>query len=92
MEIASSPVVAINRAIALSMIKGPEAALSELEGLDGRKAIGRYLPYHMTVGDLEMRSGRRKAAREAFARALTLPMSQQERRLVEAKLNHAADA
>jgi RNA polymerase sigma-70 factor (ECF subfamily) len=92
MEIAPSPVVAINRAIALSMIKGPEAALSELEGLDGRKSIGRYLPYHMTVGDLEMRSGRRKAAREAFARALNLPMSQQERRLVEEKLSHAADA
>ncbi len=92
MEIVPSPVIAINRAIVLSMINGPEAALSEIKGLDGQKAIGRYLPYHMTIGDLEMRSGRRAAAREAFARALALPMSQQERRLVEAKLNHAADA
>lgn len=91
-EIAPSPVVAINRAIALSMIQGPAAALAALEGLDGQKAIGRYLPYHMTIGELEMRSGRRAAAREAFARALALPMSSQERRLVEAKLNHAADA
>jgi predicted RNA polymerase sigma factor len=86
-EIAPSPVVAINRAIALSMTKGPEAALAELEGLERQKAIARYLPYHMTVVDLEMRSGRRQAAREAFARALALPMSQQERRLVETKLN-----
>jgi hypothetical protein len=59
----------INRAIALSMVKGPAAALAALEGLDGQKAIGRYLPYHMTIGDLEMRSGRRAASREAFARA-----------------------
>lgn len=91
-EVAPSPVVAINRAIAVSMVTGPEAALAELEMLDGQKAIERYLPYHMTIGDLEMRSGRRAAAREAFARALALPMSSQERRLVEAKLNHAADA
>jgi RNA polymerase sigma-70 factor, ECF subfamily len=91
-EIVPSPVVAINRAIALSMVRGPQAGLAELEGLEREKAVGRYLPYHMTVGDLEMRSGRRAAARAAFARALALPMSGQERRLVEAKLAHAADA
>jgi RNA polymerase sigma-70 factor, ECF subfamily len=91
-EIAPSPVVAINRAVALSMIKGPEAALAELAGVGGQKSIERYLPYHLTVGELELRSGKRIAAREAFARALELPMSQQERRLVEAKLNRAADA
>jgi len=29
--------------------------MAALEGLDGQKSIGRNLPYHMTVGDLEMR-------------------------------------
>lgn len=92
MEIAPSPVVAINRAVALSMVQGPEAALAALRGLDAQKGVGRYLPYHMTIGELEMRCGRRQAAREAFASALALPMSAQERKFVEAKFNQAADA
>ena len=92
MEIAPSPVVAINRAIAVSMNRGPEAALADLEGFREQKAMARYLPYHMTVSDLEMRSGHRQAAREAIARALQLPMPAQERMLVEAKLGRAADA
>ncbi len=52
----------------------------------------RYLPYHMTMGDLALRSGRRQAARQAFSRALALPMSTQERRLVEPKLRGVTDA
>lgn len=91
-EVAPSPVVAINRAIALSMVEGADAALAALHGLGGEKAVGRYLPYHMAIGDLELRRGRRQAAREAFQRALTLSMSAQTRRLVEAKLTQAADA
>lgn len=91
-EVAPSPVVAINRAIALSMVEGADAALEALHGLEGEKAVGRYLPYHMTIGDLELKRGRRQAAREAFQRALALSMSTQERRLVEAKLTQAADA
>ncbi|MBP6011577.1 MAG: hypothetical protein KBA31_05050 [Alphaproteobacteria bacterium] len=91
-EIAPSPVVAINRAIALSMVKGADAALEALHGLEEQKAVGRYLPYHMTIGDLELKRGRRQAARAAFQRALALSMSTQERRLVEARLTQAADA
>lgn len=91
-EVSPSPVVAINRAIALSMVEGPEAALGVLRALPEQKAIERYLPFHMTIGELELRSGRRQAAREAFTRALALPMSAQERRFVEAKLSSAADA
>ncbi len=89
---APSPVVAINRAVALSMVEGADAALEALQGLEGQKAVGRYLPYHTTIGDLELKRGRRQAAREAFQRALALSMSTQERRLVEAKLTQAADA
>jgi RNA polymerase sigma-70 factor (ECF subfamily) len=91
-DMGPSPVVAINRAIAVSMVEGPEAALAALSGLSAHKAIERYLPYHMTIGELELRSGRRQAARDAFTRALALPMSAQERRFVETKLSSAADA
>jgi RNA polymerase sigma-70 factor (ECF subfamily) len=91
-EIAPSPVVVVNRAIAMSMERGAQAALEALAPLAGQKAVSRYLPYHMAVGDLEMRRGERAAARAAFMRALALPMSAQERRLVEAKLQRASDA
>lgn len=91
-QIAPSPVVAINRAIALSMTRGAEAGLEALAPLGAQKAVHRYLPYHLAIGDLELKRGMRAAARIAFARALDLPMSAQERKLVEAKLQRASDA
>lgn len=91
-EIQPSPVVALNRAIAVAMADGAEAGLDALKPLSREKAMGQYLPYHLTVGDLEARAGRRSAARDAFQRALALPMSGQERKLVEMKLLRASDA
>jgi RNA polymerase sigma-70 factor (ECF subfamily) len=91
-EVQPSPVVAVNRAIALAMCDGAQAGLDALKPLAGEKAMARYLPYHLAVGDLEARAGRRAAARAALARALALPMSAQERKLVEMKLQHASDA
>ncbi len=82
----------MNRAIALAMSNGAEAGLDALKALQSEKSMGRYLPYHLAVGDLEARAGRRPAAREAFRRALALPMSGQERKLVEMKLLRASDA
>lgn len=91
-EIAPSPVVTINRAVALSMTRGPEAGLEVLAPLGGQKTVARYLPYHLAIGDLQLKRGARAAARKAFAKALALPMSRQERKLVEGKLQRASDA
>ena len=87
-----SPVVTLNRAIALAMWQGAEAGLEALKPLAGENGMARYLPYHLALGDLEARAGRRAAARAAFERALALPMSRQERKLVEKKLLQASDA
>ena len=87
-----SPVVEINRAIALARAQRAEAGLEALKPLAAEKTMKRYLPYHMAIGDLELRRGARAAARAAFAHALTLPMSAPERRLVETKLTRAGDA
>jgi RNA polymerase sigma-70 factor (ECF subfamily) len=89
--IAPSSVVAINRAIAVGMLRGAEAGLEALAPLAGDKVVARYLPYHLAIGDLELRRGCAKAARAAFARALDLPMSAQERKLIEAKVKRASD-
>nr|WP_027942630.1 DUF6596 domain-containing protein [Amycolatopsis taiwanensis] len=67
-----SPVVALNRAVAVSMVDGPEAALTEVEALeaDGRLATYRYL--HATKADLLHRLGRDAEAVEAYQAALAL--------------------
>ena len=67
-----SPVVALNRAVALSMVDGPEAALAEVEALerDGRLAGYRYLP--ATRADLLHRLGRHAEAADAYRAALAL--------------------
>jgi RNA polymerase sigma-70 factor, ECF subfamily len=67
-----SPVVALNRAVAVSMVDGPAAALAEVEALerDGRLAGYRYLP--ATKADLLHRLGRHAEAVHAYQAALAL--------------------
>jgi RNA polymerase sigma-70 factor (ECF subfamily) len=67
-----SPVVALNRAIAVAMVDGPEAALREIEQLkaDGRLSGYRYLP--STKADLLRRLGRHEEAADAYRAALAL--------------------
>jgi RNA polymerase sigma-70 factor (ECF subfamily) len=67
-----SPVVALNRAVAVSMVDGPDAALAEVEALerDGRLAGYRYLP--ATKADLLQRLGRDAEAAESYRAALAL--------------------
>lgn len=92
MEIAPTPVVALNRAVVLSMIEGPSAALTSIAALADDSAMQRYLPYHLTVGDLRLKLGERAAARASYLRAENLPASEPERRLIADKLRNCADA
>ncbi|MPZ82578.1 MAG: RNA polymerase sigma factor [Actinophytocola sp.] len=74
-----SPVVALNRAVAVAMVDGPAAALAEVEALeaDGRLAGYRYLP--AIKADLLRRLGRAADAAAAYDRALTLSTNDAER-------------
>jgi RNA polymerase sigma-70 factor, ECF subfamily len=74
-----SPVVALNRAVALAMVDGPAAALAVVEELerDGRLAGYRYLP--ATKADLLRRLGRHEEAVEAYRAALDLTENATER-------------
>ena len=67
-----SPVVALNRAVAVAMVHGPAVALAEVEALeaDGRLAGYRYLP--ATKADLLHRLGRDAEAAAAYQAALAL--------------------
>ena len=81
-----SPVVALNRAVALARVEGPEAALAVVEELerDGRLAGYRYLP--ATKADLLRRLGRHEEAVEAYRAALALTENAAERAFLADRL------
>jgi RNA polymerase sigma-70 factor (ECF subfamily) len=87
-----SPVVALNRAVALSMVDGPAAALDEIEALegDGRLAGYHYLP--AVRADLLRRLGRPADAVVAYRAALDLVDNEAERKFLESRLAGAIDS
>jgi len=80
-----SPVVALNRAVAVAAVDGPAAGLAEVEALerDGRLAGYRYLP--STKADLLGRLGRHAEAAEAYREALALSGNEAERAFLAAR-------
>jgi RNA polymerase sigma-70 factor (ECF subfamily) len=81
-HITSSPVVTMNRAIALAELEGPQAALALLD----RLKLDDYRYYHSTRADLLRRLGRDDEAHAAYARALELTQPGPEQRFLESRL------
>jgi len=78
-ELTSSPVVELNRAVAVAEAEGPDAGLRIIETLQ----LHDYRYLHATRGELLRRMGRADEAREAYARALALVDDAAERRWLE---------
>jgi RNA polymerase sigma-70 factor, ECF subfamily len=78
-----SPVVALNRAVAVAMVEGPQRGL---ELLDGIRGLERYRLFHAARGDLLRRQERVAAAVVAYRRARELAGNQAERRFLDARL------
>jgi RNA polymerase sigma factor (sigma-70 family) len=76
-QVAPSPVVELNRAVAHSMAFGPEAGLALLAGLDG--ALAGYAPLPAARGDFLLRAGRAAEAGAEFRRAAGLSRNARER-------------
>jgi RNA polymerase sigma-70 factor (ECF subfamily) len=79
-----SPVVELNRAVAVAMVDGPEAGLAQVDRIGDLDA---YLHYHSTRADLLRRLDRRDESRAAYRRALGLAPSDAERRFIEERLS-----
>jgi RNA polymerase sigma-70 factor (ECF subfamily) len=75
-------VVALNRAIAVAELRGPDDGLALLAVLDDT-ALEDYQPYHATRADLLARTGQPRAARAAYDRAIELSANPTERRFLE---------
>jgi RNA polymerase sigma-70 factor, ECF subfamily len=81
-RVTSSPVVELNRAVAVAEADGPEAGLRIVDTLQ----LGEYRYFHATRGELLRRLERRAEAREAFERALELTPDGAERRFLERRV------
>ncbi|MGW7629017.1 RNA polymerase sigma factor [Streptomyces griseoincarnatus] len=77
-----SPVVELNRAVAVSMARGPEAALPLVDALSTEPALRDYHLLPSVRGDLLSRLGRTKEAREEFTRAADLAGNAREREML----------
>ena len=75
LAVSPTPVVALNRAIAIGEVQGPAAALSLVNELD----LGDYYPFHATRADLLRRLGRAGEAAAAYERAAELAPTKAER-------------
>jgi RNA polymerase sigma-70 factor (ECF subfamily) len=82
-----SPVVELNRAVALAEVDGPEAALALVDGLE----LDGYRYLHSTRADFLRRLGRLDEARTAYGRALELATAEPERRFLERRLRECSD-
>jgi RNA polymerase sigma-70 factor, ECF subfamily len=74
-QMTPSPIVALNRAVAVAMTDGPDVALAQVEELVAAGALNGYYLLHATRGDLLMRLQRRAEAAECFRTALHLAES-----------------
>lgn len=81
-EVTPSPVVELNRAVALAMVFGPEAGLKLVDALTAEPALKTYHLLPAVRGDLLNKLGRFEEARAEFERAASLTRNERERRLL----------
>jgi RNA polymerase sigma factor (sigma-70 family) len=89
LHVAPSPIIRLNRAIALRYIAGPTAALTELETL--APALERHHLYHATRAELLRELGLRQDAQIANQRALELTANPAQRELLERRIHQLGD-
>ena len=85
-RIDSSPVVELNRAVAVAMRDGPEAGLTLIDALIARGELADYRLAHSARADLNRRLGRTVEAAASYRRALDLTLQDPERRFIERRL------
>jgi RNA polymerase sigma factor (sigma-70 family) len=87
-----SPIIELNRAVAVGMAEGPEMGLSIVDGLMGEPALKDYHLLPSVRGDLLHKLGRHEEARVAFEAAAALAGNRREHDLLRRRAAEAADA
>jgi RNA polymerase sigma-70 factor, ECF subfamily len=82
-----SPVVALNRIVALAKVQGAEAGLIELNKLAEDRTLRNYYPFHAARGELLKEAGRESEAIDAYQKALDLTSSEPIRRFLMKRIS-----
>jgi len=90
LRVTPSPIIALNRSVALAMRDGPEAGLLELDRLMAEGGLEKYQLAHAARADFCRRLGRREEARQSYERALELTAQGPARRFLEKRLAEMA--
>jgi RNA polymerase sigma-70 factor (ECF subfamily) len=85
-----TPVIELNRAVALSFAVGPAEGLKLIDTISGGESLERYTPFHLARADMLRRLGRGSEARDCYVRALPCAPNDQVRRFIERRLREAA--
>lgn len=86
LRISPSPVIELNRAVAVAMHNGPEAGLRQIDAILERGELKHYHLAHAARAELCQKTGRKSEARASWERALALAQQDPERRFIERKL------
>lgn len=86
LALAPSPVVELNRAVAIAHRDGAERGLAALHAIEAKDRLGRYPFYPAALGELELRRGRPDAARAHFLEALERARNPTERAFLERRV------
>jgi len=90
LQASPSPIVALNRAVAIAMQQGPEAGLELIDDLLGEGELAGYHLAHSARAELCRRIGNTAEARAAYEKALALAKQEPERRFIEKRLRELA--
>ena len=86
-----NPVIALNHAVAVAMVDGPEAGLARLAALAEREELDDYRYFHAAQADLLRRAGKVERAAKAYERALKLAENDGERRFLLERIASLGD-
>jgi len=89
--VAPSPVVELNRAVAIAMRDGPAAGLELIEQILARGELGDYHLAHAARAELSRRLGRNADAVEAYDRAIELAKQEPERQFLQKRRGELSD-
>lgn len=91
MEFDDSPVVALNRAVAVANLHGPQEGLKTIRAIKEPEKLAGYHLFYSVIGELEMRLDNREAAAEQFRKAFELAETKAERAFLMRRLQDCAD-
>jgi RNA polymerase sigma-70 factor, ECF subfamily len=85
-----SPIISLNRAVAIAMVDGPDRALALIDELAADGSLDSYHLLHAARADLHRRRGSSGEAAQSYKRALELVTNESERRFLEGRLNEVS--